>query len=259
MFYIYEKRVVIKVMDGSVTKYLVMVRRSTSTFGSVFMSWCPLTPFTNGDGYIDSFREDVQFLYTKDELKKMLSALPDEHYFEPSKIGTLGKEQFEKWIMNGVKTAKTIEEDANTGNRLFITWKFRPEMGFEEKYIKNGTLLIEMDSALRRSPPHQLTISFNKDKLITKKKPLIEDDFYIIKAEAYSLNCLLTKMRRNHVAFASNESEILRFPSDVKALDYCQKYYKRLGQTVFEVLHVKNKKDLSDIMAKHNIDLANHP
>lgn len=256
MFNFYDKRKIIKVLDGPVTKYLIMVLRSPENLSYTDHIWCPLTNLTENNGYIEKFLPNTQFLYTEDELKEMLKALPDEHRYNIIQPNANTKEWFEKWILDGIKSAMTVEEHIEVGNNLSLSWQTRsPNLEFDNALINSSDKLLSFDKGLRNDHPKKVTISFEYINLRAKSKESTENDYYVIKADSPFDSMFVARMGAKKIIYARMKNEIMRFPSEIKALDYCEKHKDKLRDVVYEITYIESKEHLLSVIEDYNVKI----
>lgn len=248
---LYDKRCVIKVVDGDIetSKYIILVRRHVELIPTKDKEWCPLTKDTGNNGVIMS---PSRFLLTMKEAQEML----DSGHFNLSTvhgrtkfIEQYGKDSgFSKWIMEGFKNAMTIDEHLHAGNELKVTWYYS-QRSPHDLYIKSNRALVEVDEGLQGPSPLFITITFAETNLKPKVKEVIKEDFYIIKItvlDGYSL--LFKKLGSMKLFTATSKYDVMRFPSEIAVLDYCNKYQKRFGQDSYDILHIKNEEHLDQVI-----------
>lgn len=245
----YHKRCVIKVVDGDddTARYLILVnKRSISKPKN--KSWSPLMLPTLKD-HVLSYSN---FIFTKNQVLELLE-MP--YFSKPNRHGRsriMGKFKddigFKRWIMDGFKTAMTIEEHLIAGNRLKVVW-YHPGAINQTLYLKTSKDLVMVESKLRDTTTNRLSITFSNDNLKLKVVEPMPSDTYIIKSYFFDERAFLFQsISPGLMLMATKISQIKFFATESIALDFCEKHRERLGRHGYEILPVGDSNHLDHII-----------
>lgn len=167
-----------------------------------------------------------RYLFTEDELINLFNSEYYEGYHHKTRNSL--HDNFSRWLINGIKSAKTIEEERQMYNNLVLT--FEDTDGYHSFDINSEE---ELHSLLAKYDDKELNIGFNSRDYnvpkITRENKLKDysKGYYIIDL---GRGQFFLKMKRHGFYYTSWKPSAKRFLTEAEGLRYLKKYENRLGK-----------------------------
>jgi len=179
-----------------------------------------------------------QFLFTKQEIIELAKKNSKFETFK-SRHTPFADGEFEKWIINGMKSARTVEEYTEYNNRLYLIDYTNYEYGkksAERVYVDSTDRLLKL---LAERGEMRIDFSFWERNLrLPKKQKKIrektrKDHYFALKNGSR----FLYKLRKNGYSYITYSGGEKKFETEKQALKYLTTYKQRLKD--FEVVLVE--------------------
>lgn len=196
--------------------------------------------------HILNFGHENQILFTKEEIEQLAA-----HYEQISQSsGTIfksrhqafGPGEFHRWVVNGMRTARTLEEYSKAGNKLYLValnHKKRELVPYEKQVASDDSFRQALQEARSQGCNHfdlQVRPNRNFQYPNLPQMPIkVPDEYFVLAAELGGTRVFFTKLlRRGYLYTHLPEPGLARiFETESKALQYRQKYAHRWGSFEF--------------------------
>lgn len=194
---------------------------------------------------IMNYKRQPQLLFTADEIREIAKDYEEISQRQgtcfKSRHRAFERGEFERWIINGMNRAFTIEEYVAMGNSLYILDYSHPDLDEWEKYPFKTTdefkeLMEDLKYCLR------LNVSFEDNRSV--RKPIFAsktagvkdlDTYFVLKGYLWS-DAYFCSIRKRRITYSHIPSGygVRAFPTENAANKYLEKYKDRLAKFNFK-------------------------
>ena len=204
-----------------------------------------------------NWKRKTQFLFTESEIKEI--ARDYELYNQESGIDHKSRNvcfahgEFERWIINGMKNAYTVEEYVSFGNGFYVLDYSAEDIGAWKKHsFRTTDEMLKILEDLKDIECKDIKLSYNREVYRPKikrtpKKPLDIaglPKYYILKGEVGGYDAYFIKMGRNggfRYAAPFVTGNVKKFKNRKEATSYFYKYKQIFDKYKFTVEEIVNQ------------------
>ena len=191
-------------------------------------------------GVLKFFKD--RLLLTKHDVEIIANSYETTHkhtgIFYKSRNKAFKTGELEKWILAGMKSALTVEEYWEYGNRLYLY----DEADCKTTYINTTTELINILESIKDNETVDLMFANNREikrpsrSVVAMKK---ENCYYVLKCDT---GFLVSEPMGGMVRFSYNATDenVRRFQSEQSASNFLDRYERILGKIGFGIRCVEN-------------------
>lgn len=243
---IYDKRF-IKLPNGNI--YIPIIQHGSSNC----YQWSPSSGrdipeknWFNIDKYKENGEWKQQLFFTENDLKKLAANWKTFENFK-TRNKMFKPDEFEKWFLNGIKNAKTIEEYDSYGIAVWATISISEEKPTFRQYCdktriqKSEDILPKIESLKNKAIQNgftkepTITIAFEgrdvMKRLPKRKRNNIEetDEYYIIGYESGSTKLYIHQKTPIRFIFTHDKKYAKKFRTEKEATKWLEKYDNKLN------------------------------